>query len=84
MSENTCSYCAVKVERTEGGLCLRCEWLQTVRNQTLEEIVSISNEELIIKQQLKEVIKRRKTAQKHYDNLWDEHMKIFFDKYPLK
>lgn len=76
-----CLYCN---KETTNPYCLDCEFLETVRNQTLQEVEHYVEEEICLRKALKDVISRRKKAQKEYDRLWDEHMKIFFAKYPLK
>lgn len=52
--------------------CLDCEWAHIIRMQTFDEIIHYIEEEDNLKKQLAEVRKRKKAAQKRYDEMWDK------------
>lgn len=52
--------------------CLNCDFIHTMRNQALDEIFYYTEEEYALKQRIKELRKKRKEAEKRYEQMWRE------------
>jgi len=82
MASVKCIFCAKPVGGNEPmDSCIDCEWIHTVRMQALQEMQFYTDEEVILKQKIKEVQRRRKLAEKRYDDLWDKLLKRLCDRF---
>jgi hypothetical protein len=68
-----CNYCHKPILQTHfTDFCLDCDWLHTLRNQSLQELFLFLEEEESLKKKLKFVRKNKRDLERRYIELWEQ------------
>ena len=73
MSNMACLFCSKPIINNEySRYCIDCDWSNTIRNQALQELFFYMEEEETLKKRLRDIKKRKKEAEKNYNEIWDK------------
>jgi len=77
-----CIYCSKPVGQNDPMLCcIDCQWVNTVRDECLQEIQFYLEEEQALKRNIMECRRRRKLAENKYNEIWDKMLQQLCDRY---
>lgn len=72
MSNMACLFCSKPINNEYSRYCIDCDWSHTIRNQALQELFFYMEEEETLKKRLRNIRKRKKEAEKNYNEIWDK------------
>ena len=68
-----CHYCSKPIlQNSFTSFCLDCDWLNTVRNDVLQQLFFFLEEEEGLKKKLKVIRKNKRDLEKRYIELWEQ------------